>query len=1389
MDIDPKKETLYLLSDSALNSSAFKMTPQQQAQIQDMHDQLKTQMPPDYFLQLANSVDSDPEMSAAIQKDPRTVFKNAYNIYQSGNVTDPADFKLATAVMKRAQMELDRRNINPQEVIDAENRKAGAAALDTLFKATMVPVNTVAAGVNIGLEGKPVDIWGGRGFEDVIHNQEIKNPLIASAIDKTATGVELTPEEQKAYDDGGLGGYKGQKFWGGLIGNIALDPTMLAGIPLKAATGVSSLAKLRAAKELNTAVHTTDTLRAMGQAAGDIAEAGAKIGQPTEDIVKMAAKLSSDVADTGKAASQAVGNVADAGKYSAVADLAAKLRNADNLTMETAKPILDQISGILGTADRSTNIGKQANVLSKGIAKGLGNLDKTIRTAERIQASPVAGAIADVASLPGKATSAVADVIGRKNRFGKFVGKLFGSDIPVDFRPVVGTKSAGEGIKGLIDDKAVVTAQSFARYIKQMSDKYKVPFKALSDAAASFTEGSKGAVNTALNEIEKLGRSRINIVDKASPFMTDLHGAVAILDKAHDDLMILEATHGVNILPYGITGDDAKEWIKAAADYRTMSKQNRFHTSLDQNEATMRDILKRNHDKVDRVAANARVDLQDSGSIDYLAHIMTKEAKDFAVRKKTQSWHDLLRTGDKMDDSIPVGESIPNVIDPSSIRRSMDMSISDANRLFKSNNGVDFNLFETDPYKIISSRWARASYATKAAVTRDGMADLLKTNPSLFIIRAKGAKGDIPKGFMNISDAFGDYGIVGLPEMENAKAGLYYSAMSNDPNMAKGVVNSFFSWMGNNKNAKELYSGQMFGGVSGTGLNHQMTKDVTNALSGFLSDLREGKLVKLIESPTKLKNYIDDMFKGDRVEIYAPKEVQEGLTNLSKWITPGSGAQVAKDAYDKTLQILKGSLTVVGLPIIGPLANIGFFARNMLGNVLNSLMSGVTPADYLYGMKFAVMKAKQIAENAEIRDHIVTKAGVVLNDKRLIEELSKRGLFGNSNFSAEIRSLVMPHASDSIVGKLGDKADSVLGFSKGTQLNTYLENLSKLGLATALIRQGKSYDEAAMLTKKYLFDYNDLTSFEKGVMKRIFPFYTWVRKNLALQLTHLFNKTPVTVEKIREAISTTADQGSVIDTRQEQGFLKNQPAITLPFTKDQKSRKMSLLMLQGLFPQYDINTIATWMNKDAITMDIVAKANPLVVKLLETAWNISARFRKPVERSSSDKKMFLGMGISPMNYNFLMLTPARHLDNLLNIIAPQIVGSVDHPSWTKEATNAPQMDRWQRVIKLLITTPAQYDERFGRMLAERDARQKISDEVSGLQTELRKTERAYQGTLPPETTMLKYAQAYANIVRLTQEGLKKGVIDLKDKKIGYDIDNLGKEMVLWGLGFDRGEAK
>jgi hypothetical protein len=67
------------------------------------------------------------------------------------------------------------------------------------------------------------------------------------------------------------------------------------------------------------------------------------------------------------------------------------------------------------------------------------------------------------------------------------------------------------------------------------------------------------------------------------------------------------------------------------------------------------------------------------------------------------------------------------------------------------------------------------------------------------------------------------------------------------------------------------------------------------------------------------------------------------------------------------------------------------------------------------------------------------------------------------------------------------------------RLGLFLDRLKKQGITKEnFTKEGLS--NAAKHVKKHLFDYTELTPFERTVMKRIFPFYTWMRKNIPLQL-------------------------------------------------------------------------------------------------------------------------------------------------------------------------------------------------------------------------------------------------------------------------------------------------
>jgi hypothetical protein len=90
--------------------------------------------------------------------------------------------------------------------------------------------------------------------------------------------------------------------------------------------------------------------------------------------------------------------------------------------------------------------------------------------------------------------------------------------------------------------------------------------------------------------------------------------------------------------------------------------------------------------------------------------------------------------------------------------------------------------------------------------------------------------------------------------------------------------------------------------------------------------------------------------------------------------------------------------------------------------------------------------------------------------------------------------------ADKIVGGILDNPI----VNGGKFINNFSESTAKLAHFLAGKAEGLTDLDAIASVKKYLFDYGDLTDFEKQIMRRFVLFYTFSRKNLPLAITETF---------------------------------------------------------------------------------------------------------------------------------------------------------------------------------------------------------------------------------------------------------------------------------------------
>lgn len=216
--------------------------------------------------------------------------------------------------------------------------------------------------------------------------------------------------------------------------------------------------------------------------------------------------------------------------------------------------------------------------------------------------------------------------------------------------------------------------------------------------------------------------------------------------------------------------------------------------------------------------------------------------------------------------------------------------------------------------------------------------------------------------------------------------------------------------------------------------------------------------------------------------VYFDPEVAEVLTKMKQSFAREPVTQQWAKLIDKVTAKMKFVMTA---------PNPGFHMRNMVSDTYMNFLDGVTdPRRY---------------------DQALAVLGHGTNRNRTIMEV-----FGHKLDAADINRLYdeaglrtgFYHAETNVAGaNIGNKFTSgVRNFSETredwTRMAHFIDSLEdEVGKGAKTLEEATS--RAGARVKKWNFDYGDLTEFERNVMKRIIPFYTFMRKNIPRQLESL----------------------------------------------------------------------------------------------------------------------------------------------------------------------------------------------------------------------------------------------------------------------------------------------
>ncbi len=221
-------------------------------------------------------------------------------------------------------------------------------------------------------------------------------------------------------------------------------------------------------------------------------------------------------------------------------------------------------------------------------------------------------------------------------------------------------------------------------------------------------------------------------------------------------------------------------------------------------------------------------------------------------------------------------------------------------------------------------------------------------------------------------------------------------------------------------------------------------------------------LLELGENPVRLGDVGTGIPKGFR-DIFIPANIADDILKMERRFFNDDELNLLLRGYDKALNFFKGSVTVM-FP--------AFHGRNAISNVWQNFLdigiqainpskhkeavSIMTKADGFLitelGTKISYAEIRKLAKAKQVLTNRVTMVDI---DRRLAESPFKRNT----------------------------------PFEIGRKLGRAIENEARMVNFITNLRRGFDVDDAAQRVKDFIMDYDNLSLFEKNVMRRFLPFY------------------------------------------------------------------------------------------------------------------------------------------------------------------------------------------------------------------------------------------------------------------------------------------------------------
>ena len=229
-----------------------------------------------------------------------------------------------------------------------------------------------------------------------------------------------------------------------------------------------------------------------------------------------------------------------------------------------------------------------------------------------------------------------------------------------------------------------------------------------------------------------------------------------------------------------------------------------------------------------------------------------------------------------------------------------------------------------------------------------------------------------------------------------------------------------------------------------------------------------------------------------------------------------------------------------------------------------------------------------------------------------------------------------------------------------------------------------------------IFDYSDLSQFEKTVLKRAMPFYTWTRKNIPAQLMAVLEH-PDRAQKANILINGLQRDTGTIDEEDIDRWIKDQFPIFLNAEDSEKT--YTFVTAMSYLPTAELNRV--FQDTEGLKDMAMQMGTPLLKVPLEIFINYDHFKERPIDLLEDDRKRFgegfwnlhkigrqgsadfLGIKMTPkQKHLFQSLVLLGEIDRLnpWNVFGDNEEGTKSWAGATRHGRDILESSRWVRAI-------------------------------------------------------------------------------------------------------------